>query len=59
MVFQEQLKDFRDAYSRNYEEYQMIVGKRQQEIFEKETIQIVSVEQQKDKADFLSDQKVK
>ena len=59
MVFQEQLKDFPDAYSRNYEEYQMIVGKRQQEIFEKETIQIVSVEEQRNKVDFPSDQKVK
>ena len=59
MVFQEQLKDFRDAYSRNYEEYQMIVGKRQQEIFEKETIQIVSIEEQRNKVDFPSDQKVK
>ena len=43
----------------NYEEYQMIVGKRQQEIFEKETIQIVSVEEQKNKVDFPSEQKVK
>ena len=37
----------------------MIVGKRQQEIFEKETIQIVSVEEQRHKVDFPSDQKVK
>lgn len=37
----------------------MIVGKRQQEIFEKETIQIVSVEEQKNKVDFPSEQKVK
>ena len=37
----------------------MIVGKRQQEIFEKETIPIVSVEWQKNKIDFPSDQKVK
>ena len=37
----------------------MIVGKRQQEIFEKETIQTVSAEEQRNKVDFPSDQKVK
>ena len=59
MLFQEQLKDFPDAYSRNYEEYQMIVGKRQRKIVERETIQIFSVEEQKNKADFRSGRKFK
>ena len=43
ILFQEQLNDFPDAYSRNYEEYKLVVGKRQQKISESETIQIVLV----------------
>ena len=37
MVFQEQLKDVPDAYSRNYEKFQLVLGARQQKISKRET----------------------
>ena len=36
MVFQEQLKDVPDAYSRNYEKFQLVLGARQQKISKRE-----------------------
>ena len=58
MIFQEQLNDFPDTYSRNYEDCQPVAGKRQQKISERETIQIFSVGELKKKAVFQSEQKV-
>ena len=38
MIFQEQLNDLPDRYSKNYEDSQPVAGKMQQKISERETI---------------------
>ena len=58
MIFQEQLNDLPDRYSRNYEDCQPVAGKMQQKISERETIQIFSVEELRRKL-FQSEQKVR
>lgn len=58
MIFQEQLNDLPDRYSRNYEDCQPVAGKMQQKISERETIQIFSVEELRRKLFFTVNRKL-